>query len=106
MRIALLLVFAVWPALAQTNPVAPASGTETFQTPTNHASSPALSPTLSVSQRYEKVRLDCIQSRRIICGKIVKVLPDGLVVESGYLDLMRSPLGESWLIPGTVTSVR
>jgi hypothetical protein len=98
MRIALLFIFAVLSASAQTNSIAPTNSPATFQTPTNSALSPA--------QRYEKVRMDCIQSRRMICGKIVKILPDGLVVESGYADLMRPPLNESWLIPGAATATR
>jgi hypothetical protein len=60
----------------------------------------------SVAERYENVRMDCIQNRRIISGKIVKVLPDGLVVDSGYTDLARPPLDESWLIPGAATATR
>lgn len=50
--------------------------------------------------------MDCIRARRIICGKIMKVLPDGLVVESGYTNLMRAPLNKSWFIPGTVVATR
>jgi hypothetical protein len=54
----------------------------------------------------EKIRTDCVQGRRIICGKILKILPDGLVVDSGYTNLMRSPLNKSWLAPGTVQAAR
>jgi hypothetical protein len=50
--------------------------------------------------------MDCIQNRRMICGKIVKITPDGLVVDSGYTNLMRAPLNRSWLIPGTVAATR
>jgi hypothetical protein len=57
-------------------------------------------------QAREAMRTNCIQSRRIICGKIVKVLPGGLVVDSGYTNLMRHPLDRSWLIPGTVEAER
>jgi len=60
----------------------------------------------TLAQRYEKIRTDCIQNRRIISGKIVKLLPDGLVVDSGYADLSRLPLNKSWLIPGTATATR
>jgi len=70
----------------------------TVQVPNNQDS--------SVAQRYEKIRTDCIQNRRIISGKIVKMLPDGLVVDSGYADLSRPPLNKSWLIPGTATATR
>ena len=48
-------------------------------------------------QATEKIRDDCIEGRRIICGRIVKILADGLVVESGYTNLMRAPLDKSWL---------
>jgi hypothetical protein len=34
------------------------------------------------------------------------MFPDGLVIESGYADLMRPPLTESWLVPGTVSATR
>lgn len=98
MRLALLYFFAVLSALAQTNSPVPTNRLETFQIQTNQG--------LSLAQRYEKTRIDCIQSRRIICGKILKVLPDGLVVESGYTNLMRSPINKSWLIPGTVVATR
>jgi hypothetical protein len=98
MRLALLFVFAVLSATAQTNSVATTNNPAASSPPTNNS--------LTLAQRYEKARMDCIQSRRIICGKIVKILPDGLVVESGYADLMRPPVNQSWLIPGTVTATR
>jgi hypothetical protein len=98
MRIALLFIIAVVSASAQTNTFAPTNNPGTFQAATNHG--------LSLAQRYQKVFMGCIQSRRMICGKIVKVLPDGLVVDSGYMDLMRPQVYNSWLIPGTVTATR
>ncbi len=42
----------------------------------------------------------------MICGRILKVLPDGIVVDSGYTNLMRAPLNQSWLIPGSVVAGR
>jgi hypothetical protein len=42
----------------------------------------------------------------MVCGKILQVLPEGLVVESGYTDLLQRPLGPSWLVPGTVSARR
>jgi hypothetical protein len=57
-------------------------------------------------QATEKIRADCVQGRRTICGRILKILPDGLVVESGYTNLMRVPLSRSWLAPGTVEATR
>jgi hypothetical protein len=54
----------------------------------------------------EQIRTACIDGRRLVCGKVLKVLPDGLVVESGYTDLLRPPLMESWLVSGTVSATR
>ena len=56
--------------------------------------------------RAEQIRTECIQGRRIVCGKVLKILPDGLVVDSGYTDLLREPLSQSWVIPGSVSVSR
>jgi hypothetical protein len=58
------------------------------------------------SQDLEAVRQRCLNGRRLICGKIIKVLPEGLVVEGGYTNLLRAPLAKSWLAPGTVVASR
>ena len=89
LRIMLLLL--ALPAWAQTNS-APASQSQTNKS-------------LSRGQQIEAFRAECIEHRRTICGKILKVLPDGLVVESGYTNLMRAPLNHSWLAPGSVQAV-
>src|SRR6185503_15858401 len=52
----------------------------------------------------EQIRARCIEGRRSICGKIVRIFPDGLLVESGYTNLLREPLTKSWLVPGSVTA--
>jgi hypothetical protein len=57
-------------------------------------------------QAREAMRTNCIQGRRIICGRILKMLPGGLIVDSGYTNLMRRPLNRSWLIPSTVEAER
>lgn len=57
-------------------------------------------------QARESIRAQCIQGRRTICGRILKVLPGGWVIDSGYTNLMRLPLEHSWLIPGTVETER
>ena len=59
-----------------------------------------------VFQDKEQVRSLCIEGRRLICGKILAVLPGGLVVDSGYTNLLREPLTQSWLVPKTVEAVR
>jgi uncharacterized repeat protein (TIGR03806 family) len=58
----------------------------------------------ALARNIEQMRATCIDGRRIICGKILQVLPDGLVIESGYTNLLRPPLTDSWLAPGTVTA--
>ena len=57
-------------------------------------------------QSAEQVRAESLAGRRTVCGKILRVLPDGLVVESGYTDLLRPPLTDSWLVSGTVAATR
>jgi len=61
---------------------------------------------LAAFQHAEQIRNTCIAGRRLICGKILQVLPDGLVVESGYTNLLREPLIQSWLVPGAATASR
>ncbi len=58
------------------------------------------------TRRTEEIRMECLQGRRLVCGKILKVFPEGLVVESGYTNLLREPLAKSWLVRGTVTASR
>ena len=65
-----------------------------------------LGPAAAVSVRTEQIRTDCIKGRRLICGKVLKVFADGLVVDSGYTDLLRPPLTQSWVVPGTATANR
>jgi len=78
--------------------------------PTNFAPADTVSNSAASYQsavmRAEKIRADCIANRRIICGKILKVLPNGLVVDSGYTDLLRPALSSSWLVPGSVVANR
>ena len=61
---------------------------------------------IATFQDRERVREVCIEGRRLVCGKILEVLPDGLVVDSGYTNLLRQPLTQSWLVPGTVKASR
>jgi hypothetical protein len=70
------------------------------------APSAPVAPATVPIDHTEQVRKDCIEGRRLICGKVLRVSPDGLVVESGYTDLLRPPLTESWIVPGTVSAHR
>lgn len=83
--LALLLTRAEFRVIGQTNSV----------TSTNQVAAPV---------QAEAVRAKCVQGRRIIVGRILEILPTGLVVESGYTDLLREPLDKTWLIPGTATA--
>jgi len=61
---------------------------------------------IAVLQHVEELRARSISNRRIICGKILKIMPEGIVVDSGYTNLMRAPLNQSWLIPGSAVAER
>lgn len=61
---------------------------------------------LATQQLSEQLRAKCIAERRSICGKILRIFPEGILVESGYTNLARALLTKSWLIPGIVTAVR
>ncbi len=56
--------------------------------------------------RAEKVRADCIEGRRRICGRVLKVTPTGLVVESGYPALLEPPFNKSWVTHSNVVLTR
>ncbi len=57
----------------------------------------------ALAQRAEQLRLEGIQGRRYICGRVMGVLPDGLVVDSGYTTLLNPPFNHSWLVHGNVS---
>jgi hypothetical protein len=57
-------------------------------------------------QRAADIRAACVNGRRCICGKVIKIVPEGLVVESGYTALMQPPFTGSWVIPGGALLIR
>ena len=83
-------------------------GAQTNLTATNQlqAHSNAINQEVARAQEIEKVRQACIENRRMICGKIIKIQSDGLVIDSGYTNLTRYPLNRSWLVPGTAVAAR
>ena len=107
---AALLVMA-WSAPAQTNATNSASvlPMEKIQ-PTNNAAPQIKSADTNLTeiyQRTEATRNACIQGRRIISGRVLQVLPDGFVVDSGYKGLGDPPLNkQSWIIPGNAEVTR
>jgi hypothetical protein len=106
-KLTLLFVFAALAALAQ-----PGLAESTNQSPSTIAHQPLetsqiqTTQSLLFAQQVEETRQACIEGRRSICGKILKILPDGLVVDSGFTNLLRAPLNRSWLAPGTVSAAR
>jgi len=58
------------------------------------------------AQKAEQIRTECVNGRRRVCGQVVQITPGGLVVDSGYTDLLRAELSRSWAAPGTVTASR
>lgn len=75
------------------------------------SNTPAASPAPSANpisnlELSEQWRAKCIAERRSIRGKILRILPSGILVESGYTNLLRQPLTKSWLVPGTATATR
>jgi hypothetical protein len=76
------MLFSAWlPAVAQTS----------VSTATNQAA--------VREQRAAEIRAACIDGRRCICGKVIKIVPEGLIVESGYTALMGPPFTGTWVIP-------
>jgi hypothetical protein len=86
-RLLLLILFpACFPALAQT--IVPTRSHQTNQTAVRDP-----------DQRAADIRAACIYGRRCVCGKVIQIVPEGLIVESGYTALMRPPFTGSWVIP-------
>jgi hypothetical protein len=102
--LAVMAVF-VQPATAQVIPsraatnVMPALAISEMVAATNHPQDAR-----GLGQKAEEIRTTCISGRRRICGKVLQIVPGGLVVESGYANLLRSDISRSWLVPGNVTA--
>jgi hypothetical protein len=94
----------IYSASAQTNSPAAAGGNKDTGSSSNSQS------TVTTNQDpialSEQIRAECISGRRTICGRIIRLVPDGIVVESGYTNLLREPLSKSWLISSTVKTER
>ena len=57
----------------------------------------------SAGARAEQIRTACVDGRRYVCGKVLQVTGDGLVVDSGYPDLLNPPFNKSWVVRGTAS---
>ncbi len=94
-RFALLLVLTVVSSQAETKTELPANGSMPSQAPQDFAATKA--------QRVEQVRTACIEGRRYVAGKVVQVVPEGLIVDSGYSRLLSAPFNKSWVVTGTAS---
>jgi len=85
--------------------------------PTNHTPAPAISEssrpmtnqalsTRELEHRSEAIRSACIQGRRRICGRVLEISTNGLVVDSGFTSLLRPELNRSWVAPAAVSAER
>ena len=101
-RALIVLTVAGLTALADSNSIRSASGA------LSAGGSPAQDQVeaLRVARRTEQVRTECIEGRRYVAGRVLQVTPQGLVVDSGYSQLMRPPLNQSWVVPGTAAVER
>ena len=59
-----------------------------------------------LAQRAEQLRTQCIEGRRYIAGRVLHVLPEGLVVDSGFSRLLSPPFNRSWVVSGTASVSR
>src|SRR6202021_1768276 len=59
-----------------------------------------------LADRAQKIRADCIQGRRSICGRVLQITPSGLVVDSGYPSLLQPPFNHSWVTRSTAAPAR
>ena len=90
------ILFLCSPALAQTN----ANTNAQNEVATNRVSPPG------PAARSEEIRAACVEGRRYVCGRVVQIVPDGLVVDSGYPDLLKPPFNKSWVVRGTASVAR
>ncbi len=60
-----------------------------------------VTPELTPAQRAEIIRTNCLQGARYICGRVLQIRTNGVVVDSGYTDLMDVHYRQLWRVPGT-----
>ena len=74
--------------------------------PVPPAATPPSADAVRAAQQAEQARNRCIEERRYIAGRVLQVLPEGLIVDSGYSKLLSAPFNRSWLVKGTATVAR
>ena len=66
----------------------------------------SVSAQTNLNVRAEQIRGQCIQGRRIVCGRVLQVTKTGLVVDSGYTSLLQPPLNHSWVTRASANPAR
>jgi hypothetical protein len=105
-----MIAAAGWPASGQSNQAAlsaPAHDATTLA----HSENPGPPPTSFQNAGAQapatgRIRKACVQGRRRICGRVLRILPEGLVVDSGYPGLLRPQLDRSWVVRSNVAVSR
>jgi hypothetical protein len=75
-QLAALVLFAAIFALAQTNDVVSTNYSIEISNSLAGTLPTHANPDTSIARRVGEIRADCIQNRRMICGKNLKVLPE------------------------------
>ena len=86
---------------ADTNTVSSTNKTKAPEA--NTAAKTSLDTQNALAQRAELLRMQCIEGRRYVCGRVMQILPEGLVVDSGYAALLNPPFNQSWVVRGNVS---
>jgi hypothetical protein len=60
----------------------------------------------ALAVKAEQLRMQCIEGRRYICGRVLQICTNGLVVDSGYSALLNPPFNHSWVVRGNVSVSR
>jgi hypothetical protein len=89
------------PAPAPTNHTPALAVSESSRPATNQPRS-----TRELERRSETIRTACIQGRRRLCGRVMEISTNGLVVDSGFTSLLRPELSRSWVAPAAVSAER
>jgi hypothetical protein len=102
-----LIALSVSGQINSTNNVAPASAAPTSTiSDISNSTTNQLQDARALAEKAEQIRADCVNGRRHVCGRVLQIVPGGLVVDSGYTDLLRPELSQSWFAPGTVSASR
>src|SRR5690242_19781729 len=100
-RLSIVFAVAVLPCLAETNLVT--SVRQPAEKQRTEASRMIQQEQNAPAQRAEQMRMSCIEGRRYICGRVTQIQPDGMVVDSGYPELMKPPFNQSWVVRANVS---